>query len=336
MNAPGVWAGMADSVFLAGVNDRERDPARVATAVTGGLAVGCVASACLMVLLLTAYAILIGDGRLGLAGLGAVAGDLTDPRAFSPGITLFRLIFTTGVNGVFWLAFVAFAALALAQPLLVFVTAASHVRWRLLAVGVALSAMVLGPVVIGDRLLTAGGSAPPFLAISPQAIDRVVFALSTLLLIPAAAAEELFFRGWLLRQTGVFLRRPLTLLAVSAIGFSALHFDFSPDAFLSRALMGAGFAYMTLRLGGIEFSTGVHAVNNIMVVLFLQPLTLGQAADTAGGADVSALSLIEDVALVGGYILITELVARSPALRRLAGVKTEEVSRSADVSAHFG
>ena len=34
--------------------------------------------------------------------------------------------------------------------------------------------------------------------------------------------------------------------------------------------MGAGFAYMTLRLGGIEFSTGVHAANNLLIVLFIQ------------------------------------------------------------------
>jgi hypothetical protein len=321
---------LADSVILTGINDRERDPARVAAGAIGGLAVGCVAAACLMVLVLVAYVILIGQGSRGLLGFGAVAGALADPQAVAPGLALLRLILTTLVNGVFWLAFVAFAALAVSQPLITFITAASHIRWRLLAVGMALSVAVMGPVVIADRLLTGDGGAPPFLAVSPLAVDRIVFALSSLLLIPAAAAEEVFFRGWLLRQTAVFLRRPLTLIAVAALGFSALHFDFSPDAFLRRALMGAGFAYMTLRLGGIEFSTGAHAVNNMMVVLFLQPLSLEQAA----GPDVSAIYLFEDVALACGYVLITELVARSAPLRRFAGVKLEEVSPSGAITAH--
>ena len=100
-------------------------------------------------------------------------------------------------------------------------------------------------------------------------------------------------------------------------------------AFLTRALMGAGFAYMTLRLGGVEFSTGAHAVNNMMIVLFVQPLAVG----AVGGGDMSALSLAEDAALVGGYVLITELVARLPILRRLAGVAVGEVSGPAALAA---
>jgi hypothetical protein len=121
------------------------------------------------------------------------------------------------------------------------------------------------------------------------------------------------------------------MIGATSLAFSALHFDFSPDAFLTRALMGAGFAYMTLRLGGVEAAAGAHAVNNILIMLFLQPL----APDPQAGAEGSAFWPAEDVALVGGYGLITELVARLPGLRRLAGVRLAEVSPSQDVSAHF-
>jgi hypothetical protein len=56
------------------------------------------------------------------------------------------------------------------------------------------------------------------------------------------------------------------------------------------------------------------------------------AFDAAASGDMSALSLAEDAALIGGYILITELVARLPLLRRLAGVTLAEVSRSGEVA----
>ncbi len=69
--------------------------------------------------------------------------------------------------------------------------------------------------------------------------------------------------------------------------------------------MGAGFAYMTLRLGGIEFSTGVHATNNILIVLFIEPLTLKTAA---APTDLTTGRIIEDICLIAGYILITEAV----------------------------
>ena len=331
MSAPGVWTGLTDSAFLAGAPDRERDPGRLAATLIGGLALGFVAATCLLLLVLVAYAILTGQGARGLSGLGEVWRAFGDPQAAAPGLTVIRLIGLTSVDAVFWVVFVAFAALIVGHPLIAYLTSASHLRWRLLVVGMALAAAVMGPLVAAERLMTVDGPAPPFLSVSPLIGDRFAYALSSLLLIPAAAAEELFFRGWLLRQTGVFLRRPFTLIAVTALMFSALHLDFTPDAFLARTVMGAGFAYMTLRLGGIEFSTGAHAINNIMIVLFLQPLS----ADQAAGADISAYSLLEDLALVGGYVLITELVARSSALRWLAGVRPEEISPTRDISAHF-
>jgi membrane protease YdiL (CAAX protease family) len=332
MSAPGVWAGLSDSVFLTGVDDRERDPARLATTVLGGAALGLVAAICLLLLVMVVYTLMAGDGARGLAGLGDALATISDPRASGPWVVVLRLVVAVAVDGAFLVVFVAFAALLLHRPLTLYVTAAPRVRWRLLAVGMALSAAAIAPIVVVERLLATGAAAPPIFGVSALAGDRLAYLISSVLLIPAAAAEELFFRGWLLRQTAAFLRRPLMLVGLTALSFSALHFDFSPDAFLTRALMGAGFAYMTLRLGGIELSTAAHSVNNLMIVLFLQPISVDQGP----AVDVSAHSLLEDLALVGGYVLITELVARSGTLRRLAGVQGAEVSPERDVSAHFG
>ena len=331
MSAPGVWAGLTDSAFLAGIDDRERDGARLATTVAGGAVLGLVAAVSCLLLVMIVYAIVIGQGARGAAVLGDVARAVADPQAVAPGLSVLRLVLATAVDGVFLVVFVAFAAVMVRRPLHIYVTVAPRVRWRLVAVAMGLSAAAMAPVVLAEHLLIAGGAALPVLGVSPLAGDRVAYALSALMLLPAAAAEELFFRGWLLRQTGAFLRRPAMLIGVTAITFSAMHLDFNPDAFLTRALMGGGLAYMTLRLGGIEFSAGVHAVNNMLIVLFLQPLSLQQTDEPA----LSAFSLAEDLALIGGYVLITELVARVGPLRRLAGVRLEEVSRPQDFTAHF-
>ena len=330
MIATGVWAGLAESVFVGGVGERERDPARLTMTLIGGVALGAIAATCGMILVMVAYALFLGEGARGLEGLGDAGKALSDARLNSPVLTVMRLITATAVDGVFLVVFVAFAAALARQPLHVYVTAAAQIRWRLLAAGLLFSAAAMAPVVVADRLLAGGGAtALPVLAVSSGAGERLAYVASSLLLLPAAAAEELFFRGWLLRQASAFLRRPAILIAATALTFSTLHFDFNPDAFLTRALMGAGFAYMTLRLGGIEFSTGAHAVNNIVIVLFVQPL----AFDAGAASDMSALSLAEDAALIGGYVLITELVARLPALRRLAGVRLDEVSGGGGVTA---
>jgi hypothetical protein len=115
--------------------------------------------------------------------------------------------------------------------------------------------------------------------------------------------------------------------------FSAAHLDFGADGFLTRLLMGAGFAYMTLRLGGIEFSTAAHAANNILIVLFVQPLTLQSPAAASG---LSMGSLLEDVAMAAGYIAITEAVVRLGPLRRWAGVKLKDISPPAANAASLG
>lgn len=332
MNAPGVWAGLSDSVFLADVDDRERDGARVAMAVGAGLAVGLAAAMAGLLLVMIVYALLIGDGARGAQAISDVAASLSDPRDIGVGVTVARLAVATAGDAVFLVAFVAVAAALARRPLHAYVTAALQIRWRLLAMGVALAVLLLSPAVILERLVGAEIGAPPVLAIAPDLGARVVYTLSALLLIPAAAAEELFFRGWMTRQISGVLRRPALLVGVPAVLFAAAHLDFNPDAFLTRVLMGAGFAYMTLRLGGIEFSAGVHAVNNMLIVLFVQPLSM-ELNEPSG---LSALSLIEDVFLLGGYVAITEAVARITVLRRIAGVRLEELSPAHGVTANFG
>src|SRR5271155_4893209 len=151
MSAPGVWAGLTDSAFLAGIDDRERDGPRVAMTLVGGAVLGLVASVCCLLLVMIAYAILIGEGTRGAAVLGEVARAVADPQVVAPGLSVLRLVLATAVDGVFLVVFVAFAAAMVHRPLHTYITAAPRVRWRLLAVAMALSAAAMAPIVLAEH-----------------------------------------------------------------------------------------------------------------------------------------------------------------------------------------
>jgi uncharacterized protein len=330
MSAPGLWAGLGESVFLANIGERERSPGRVIGVLIGGLAVGIVGAICITCLTLIPLTVALGHGSEGIAGLGQAASALGDPKRNDLTIQVGRLVVTTCVDDGMLLVFAAFAAAAAHQPLRLLATAAPRVRWRLLLVGLALAALALTPLVTAQRVLD-GAPPLPVLSVSPALGGRVIYVAAALLLIPSAAVEELVFRGWLLRQIGAFNQRPVVLIGLSAVLFAAAHFDFSPDAFLTRALMGAGLAYMTLRLGGIEFAVGAHAANNLLIVLFLQPLSV-----QASSEPVSMFELIEDTTLMAGYFIATEAVVRWPWLRRLGDVRPAEISPPDNLTTEFG
>ena len=323
----GVLDGLAGSAFIADVDARDRAPLHIVGSVLGGFVVGAVAAVAAMILVLAIYVLVSGHGPEGLAGITNLLIALRDEKTASLSSTVLQLFLDTGVNLAFALAFVATAALIVTRRFWVFITIAARFRWRLVVAGTALSLLVLAPLFIVDRIVSGTVGQIPLIAISPHWSSRAGYVLASLLFIPAAAAEELVFRGWLLRQLAAFVRRPLILLLGTGCLFAVLHLDFNPDSLLTRTLMGAGFAYMTLRLGGIEFSIGAHAANNMLIMLLIQPLTLQLPQPTSS---ISPLSLIEDAVLVAGYILITEAVARSSVLGRLTGLRPEEVSATSD------
>jgi hypothetical protein len=190
---------------------------------------------------------------------------------------------------------------------------------------------MIGPFLAIGQLMDPKAPPPPVLAVSPDLGQRAIYALVCVALFtPAAMGEEILFRGWLLRQTGAVIRAPLLLMAINGVAFSAAHGDFALDAFLERALMGAGFTYMTLRLGGVELSCGAHAANNLMIVLFLQPLTLKPSPN----APLDAGTAISYLGLFAAYIVMAEVMVRWTPLRQWAGTEAPRPPSSAEAE-HF-
>jgi len=309
---------LSAAAFIADLGPRERSLPRFIGALTVGVVVYLVANLLVTAAVLAIYVgVLHWPAPTSLANLTALLEKMMslDGKTFESALEILGIGLPTNVLPIF--AFIGVAALFCGQPIKALATAAKHFRWRLGLCGFLFSMLLIGPFVIVAQLLDPKAEPAPILAVSDNLGLRAVYLIVCVVgFLPAALGEEILFRGWLLRQTSNLTKSFPTLMAINGILFSAAHLDFAPDAFLERAIMGAGLVYMTLRMNGVELSTGVHFANNLMLVLFVQPLILKQTAST--GLDLgSALSF---VGLFVSYIIVAEVTARWPTLRRWSGV----------------
>lgn len=225
----------------------------------------------------------------------------------------FVLCLLAFANGGMALAFVGVAAVLHHRRLLSYFTAAPRFRWRSMLLGLTLFAVLVGPLLALSAALDPKAPGAPILSVSPALTGRLAYAaIVVVLLLIAAAAEELVFRGWLLKVTGAFVSDVRIVLVLSGVLFSAIHLDPNLDAFLVRMAMGIGLAWMTLRLGGVEFAIGAHAANNIAILLFLQPMALKPEPPHAFPPE----TLIVAPLMLAGYVAMTEIAVRWAPLRR--------------------
>lgn len=240
---------------------------------------------------------------------------MIDDGATPTGLTAvaFMLCMLGLANGGMALAFTGVAAKLHHRKLRSYFSSAPRFRWRLMLLGLVLFAATIGPLLLVSAALDPKAPGAPVLAVSPDLAGRLAYAaIVVVLLLIAAAAEELVFRGWLLKVVGAWLPDPRGVLVLSGLLFSAIHFDPNLDAFLMRLAMGVGLAWMTLRLGGIEFAIGVHAANNIMILLFIQPMALKPEPSHGFPPE----TLIIAPLMLAGYVALAEIVARWAPLRR--------------------
>lgn len=97
-----------------------------------------------------------------------------------------------------------------------------------------------------------------------------------LLLTPIqTSTEELFFRGYLLQGLGLVIRSRLALTLIASLPFAIAHFsnpEMTRGSFwigLTYFLMAVFLVVITLRDNRLELALGVHAANNLFIVLLV-------------------------------------------------------------------
>lgn len=308
--------------FLADQTPRDGSWWRFLLCLPGGLASGAACLLVMIALLVGVFFMLILGHAVDRAAFEQMRDILTSkvipPTDLAANLSVVCLL--AALNMALFGGFVAFGALIYKRRLLSYWTVARRFRWRLLLLGLGFFLIVLGPPLYFTRDLgSAEPSGPmPLMMVADHLAGRLIFVLVTsFALLVAAAAEEVLFRGWLLRHASALVRNPWIGLVLGSLIFSAAHGDFNPDAFLERAVMGMGLCYSTMRLGGVEFPLGIHAGNNILIVLLIEPLKLTPEPSHPWNWIVAPAL----VAILVGYVALTEFVARLRPLARWAGVE---------------
>lgn len=214
------------------------------------------------------------------------------------------LIFAVGI-GLVSISFLAAAGLTWRAPLSEFLWPGRRFDLKLFGVGILLMTTIQ-MLWVPFTLAMGGEWRPPVFDPYYVGHTRIFYAAAmTGALLIAAAAEEVFFRGVVLRVSGLITRRALVLCLMNGLVFSAIHLDPDPVSFLQRTLAGMGWTWAALRLGGLEFAIGSHFANNLFLALIWSPMSTGAQVQ-----EVSWFVIAPELTTIAIVVAIVEVLAR--------------------------
>lgn len=150
-------------------------------------------------------------------------------------------------------------------------------RWRYLAISVVVALVVLNGVL---WLSFVAKGVPTFHSGQP---GWAGFLVAILLTSPLqAAAEEVFFRGYVLQAIGSATGRAWAGVVGSSLLFALLHGVQNPALFAHRLAFGLIAGALVVATGGLEAAIGAHIVNNVAAY--------GYAMFTSSVAELKAIT----------------------------------------------
>ena len=169
-------------------------------------------------------------------------------------------------------------------------------RWRYLLVCAGIALISLNGALLVSRL---GADLPDFGAQPGFWGFLVVIVLTSPL---QAAAEEIFFRGYLMQALGSLVAQPWFGVVVSSVVFALLHGTQNLPLFVNRLAFGLLAGVLVWRTGGLEAGIAAHVVNNVCAYL-LAGMTTGIATLKA----VQGIGWVDAAFDVGGFALFAGL-----------------------------
>ncbi len=106
-----------------------------------------------------------------------------------------------------------------------------------------------------------------------EGVDQFLFTLIVIAAVPAIG-EEFLFRGILQTAMEKYLRNPHAAIILTAIIFSAFHFQFY--GFLPRMALGVLFGYLFYYSGNLIYPMIAHFINNGLTVTMIYLFNINQ------------------------------------------------------------
>ncbi len=176
-------------------------------------------------------------------------------------------------------------------------------RWRYLALSMVLAFVLFNAMLFLQHL------GQPFPTLRPQP-DYWVFLVLILLTSPVqAAAEEFFFRGYMLQSFHTLApRSPWFGVICSAALFALFHGTQNLPLFLDRFAFGVLVGVLVVRTGGLEAAIGAHVVNNLMA--FSYAGLYSTIAEVKATQVIGWIDLVWDLGGFGVFTLLALLLGR--------------------------
>ena len=169
-------------------------------------------------------------------------------------------------------------------------------RWRYLLICLGVAAVALNGVVLLSTLVEAPARWSP----QPGFWGFLVVIILTSPL--QAAAEEVFFRGYLMQALGSLVAKPWFGVVVSALVFALLHGTQNLPLFLDRLGFGLLAAVLVWRTGGLEAGIAAHVINNVFAYVLA-----GLTTSIAEIRGISEIGWVDAAFDVGGFALFAVL-----------------------------
>ena len=184
------------------------------------------------------------------------------------------------------------------------------IRWRYLVLAVGVAVVVLNAVL---WLSYAANGGPAFHGGQDGWVAYLVLISITAPL--QAAAEEVFFRGYVLQAIGSAAGRTWVGVVGSSLLFALMHGVQNPALFAHRLAFGLVAGTLVVVNGGLEAGIAAHAVNNVAAYAYAMFTT-----SVAELRAVSAISWGDAFWDIAGFALFAVVAWRIARAMRLATV----------------
>lgn len=185
------------------------------------------------------------------------------------GKNLFTFSLVLLVFGVAVLAFLFTASKLHQRSKMSFMTTQENISWKMYFIGfVAWGTLLFIGLLISDykkfEVFLANFNASHFL---------ILFLLGFVAIGIQSFFEEILVRGYFLQGLHLRIKNIAMLIIINGLIFGVLHFGYGLESFLSSWLFGIAFAIIVILQNRIEFVSGAHNANNLLLSLVFLDLS---------------------------------------------------------------